>query len=335
MILRKIARPMLASAFVASGAELLRAPRHAAATVQPMLDSGRDALPAPVADRVPQNAATAMRIAGAVQVGGGVLLATGKAPRFASAVLATTLVPVTVYDGAFWTETDPVRREARKVGLIKNVGLLGGALIASADTAGEPSLAWRTRNTVQEARVAGLVAAKEAQVAGKLGKRAAKRTARRAARHALRSGGHPVAALALPAVARVGKHAVTHLNGDSPEENLHELAERAAVVADKARGRAEVAAVKVQANAPVVAAKVRNRADEAAERIADRAPLVADRAREGTEHAKDLAISLGEKAREQAPVVADRAREGAEQAKDLAEETGRKVKTRWRERRAS
>lgn len=333
MIVRTIARPLLASAFVASGAQLLRAPAPAVDTVQPLIDSGRDALPDQVAGAVPANAATAMRIAGAVQIGGGVLLATGRVPRLASGILAATLVPVTVYDGAFWTETDPVRREARKVGLVKNVGLLGGVLIASADTAGEPSLAWRTRNVAQQARVAGLVAAREGQLAGSLGRRATKRAARRAARTALRSHGHPVLALTLPLTARIGSTAVRQLHAESTGEQWQEFGERAADLADRAKDRAEIAAVTVRANAPLVAEKARHRAEEAAVVLADRAPVVADKAREGTEQARELAVAWGERARDQAPVVAEKAREGAEHAKDLAGDAARTVRSRWRGRR--
>lgn len=310
VILRKIARPLLASAFIASGAELLRAKPQVAETVQPMVDTGRDALPAPVANKLPANAATAMRIAGAVQVGGGVLLATGKMPRVASGALAVSLLPVTAYDAAFFTETDPVRREARKVGLIKNAGLLGGVLIASADTAGEPSVAWRTRHAVAEAKVAGQIAAKEATLTGQAGKRAAKKAAKRAAKQTLRAHGHPVAALAVPIAVKAGSSAVAHAREDG-HDDLHDLGERAAVLADKARGKAEVAAVKAKANAPIVAEKARNRAEEAALKLADRAPVVADEAKQ---RAEDLAGKVAERA----PVVAEKARTGAEQAKEKA-----------------
>ncbi|MFZ2511201.1 MAG: DoxX family membrane protein [Gordonia sp. (in: high G+C Gram-positive bacteria)] len=327
MILRKIARPLLATAFIASGADLLRAKPAVAATVQPMVDTGRQALPDQISGKLPANASTAMRVAGVVQVGGGILLATGKAPRLASAALATTLIPVTVYDGAFWTETDPVRREARKVGLIKNVGLLGGVLIATADTEGKPSAAWRAQHAVAEAQFAANIAAKEASLAGSVSKRRLKKAAKSAAKASLRSHGHPAVALALPLAARVGSTAVHHVHADASEER-HELAERASDAADKVWDKAELAAVQAKAKAPIVAAKVRNRADEAAEQFAHRAPILVDEAKVRAEH-------LATKAKEQAPVVAEKAREGAEVAKERAEEVTREVRKRWRDRQAS
>ena len=49
MILRTIARPLLASAFVVSGIDALRARPATVDTAQPLVDAGRDALPAEVA----------------------------------------------------------------------------------------------------------------------------------------------------------------------------------------------------------------------------------------------------------------------------------------------
>ena len=75
----------------------------------------------------------------------GILLATGKFPRVASVVLAGTLIPTTAAGTDFWNEADPVKKEAQRNAFIKNVGLLGGVLLAAVDTEGKPSLAWRGR----------------------------------------------------------------------------------------------------------------------------------------------------------------------------------------------
>lgn len=305
MILRKIARPLLASAFVASGAQLLRAPAPIVESVQPMVDTGHAALPAGVASKVPADAATAMRAAGAVQIGGGLLLATGRFPRVASSVLAASLVPVTVYDTAFWTENDPVRREARKVGLVKNLGLLGGVLIASADTAGQPSLAWRTRRAAEDAERA---VAKELRTAENTGKRAMKRAARKAAKHSLVAQGHPLTALAVPLAAKAGAAAVGRVEHHA-DADLHQLGERAAVAADKAKGAADKAKGKAKAAA-----------ESAAATVADRAPVLMD-------EAKTRAEALAGTAAEQAPVL-------AAQAREQAVETGQKVARRVRKAQA-
>ena len=235
MILRTIARPLLASAFVASGVDAMRARPATVDTAQPFVDAGRDALPTEVAAVVPANAATAMRVNGGLQIAGGVLLATGRVPRVASAVLAGTLIPTTVYDGAFWTETDPVRREARKVSFIKNLGLLGGVMIASADTEGKPSLAWRGRRKAAEAKLA--------------------------------------VAAALPVGTKAGSSAWSQLadratdDAHALREQAHEWGEVAAELADRGRDQAETFAAKVADYAPVVVDQLREGTEEVGRRV--------------------------------------------------------------------
>ena len=59
---------------------------------------------------VPSNAETFARVNAAVQIGGGLLLATGKLPRLASAALAFSVVPGSLGGHMFWNETDPSAR---------------------------------------------------------------------------------------------------------------------------------------------------------------------------------------------------------------------------------
>ena len=79
MLVRRIARPLLSAAFIGQGIEALRDVKPAAETVQPALDAAQ-ALPSSVADQIPDNAVTVARINAAVQIGGGLLLATGRIP---------------------------------------------------------------------------------------------------------------------------------------------------------------------------------------------------------------------------------------------------------------
>ncbi|CAJ1503912.1 DoxX family protein [[Mycobacterium] burgundiense] len=144
MLLRRIARPLLAAAFIGQGVEALRSPKPAADAAQPALD-GLQKLPEPVSSNVPQNAETVAQINAAVQIGGGLLLATGKVPRLAAAALAATIVPGNLGAHMFWNETDPERKAQKRREFLTDVSLLGGLMIASADTAGKPSLGWRGR----------------------------------------------------------------------------------------------------------------------------------------------------------------------------------------------
>src|SRR5271170_4251651 len=144
MLIRRIARPLLSAVFIGQGVETLRNPTATLEATEPTIAALRT-LPEPVGDMVPSNPETAARINAAVQVGGGLLLATGKLPRIASAALAFTVVPGSLGAHLFWNEDDPERKAQKRRDLLTDLSLLGGLIIASADTAGKPSLGWRGR----------------------------------------------------------------------------------------------------------------------------------------------------------------------------------------------
>ncbi|MBX3285922.1 MAG: DoxX family protein, partial [Actinobacteria bacterium] len=92
-----------------------------------------------------------VRANGAVQVGAGLLLATGRFPRAASTALAITLVPTTVAGHPFW-ELEGDERRAQRIHFLKNCGLLGGLILAAVDTEGRPGIAYRARHARDEAK---------------------------------------------------------------------------------------------------------------------------------------------------------------------------------------
>jgi uncharacterized membrane protein YphA (DoxX/SURF4 family) len=140
---------MLASTFIARGVDSLRSPKTAADAARPTLD-GLGKLPEPVGTSIPTNAETVARVTAAVQVGAGLLLATGRLPRFASSALALSMVPGSLGEHAFWAETDPQRKSAERRAFLADVGLLGGLIIAAVDTEGKPSLGWRGRRAARK-----------------------------------------------------------------------------------------------------------------------------------------------------------------------------------------
>jgi putative oxidoreductase len=150
---RTIARPMLASMFVVGGVNALRNPDKLAIRAKPVLDRVL-----PLLDRVapqlpvPHDHETLVRLNGAVHVGAGAALATGRAPRISAAVLAATLVPTTLGGHRFWEEQDPTTRTQQRLNFFKNVSMLGGLLIAAGDTDGKPGVAWRARRAAKDAR---------------------------------------------------------------------------------------------------------------------------------------------------------------------------------------
>jgi putative oxidoreductase len=114
-VMRLIARPMLASMFVVGGLDSVRNAKEkadAAAPVTerivPLAEKAAPQLP------IPSDPATLVRINGAAQVVAGLLLATGKAPRLSSTVLAATLVPTTAAGHRFWEVEDPEQRASQK-----------------------------------------------------------------------------------------------------------------------------------------------------------------------------------------------------------------------------
>ena len=146
-LLRRIARPMLASMFVSGGIDTLRNPDPRIKKAEPIVARIADILP----DGAPKDVATLVRIDAAVKVGAGLLLASGRAPRVAAAALAGSLLPTTVAGHPFWQHEDPAERVNQRTHFLKNVSMLGGLLIAAADTEGNPSLGWRARHLRRKA----------------------------------------------------------------------------------------------------------------------------------------------------------------------------------------
>lgn len=159
--IRALARPMLASMFIAGGLDAVRNPESKVSKSDRILD--------PLAEQVPAleqlDSAEVVRLNGAVQVAGGALLAMGKLPRLASAALAASLVPTTLAGHRFWEEDDPKARANQQIHFLKNVSMLGGLLISLFDREGEPSAAWRAKHAAEHVSIKAEHAKKEAGLA--------------------------------------------------------------------------------------------------------------------------------------------------------------------------
>jgi putative oxidoreductase len=168
-LVRRIARPMLAAMFVAGGLDQLKHPGRKADTARPLVEKLAPAM------GLPDDTELLVRANGAAMIGAGSLLALGRLPRLASTVLVATVVPTTLAAHPFWQEHDPEIRAQQKVQFLKNLGLLGGLLLAAVDTEGRPGLAYRAhmvndtahraaRQTRREARHVAHAAAREAKL---------------------------------------------------------------------------------------------------------------------------------------------------------------------------
>jgi putative oxidoreductase len=149
-VLRRFARPMLASSFITAGYDAVRDPARPAPEVKSVVEPVASSI-APRTSLLPENPEQLVRLAGAVQLSAGVLLALGRLPRLASLALAAALVPTTLAAPRYWTIEDPAERAEQRLRFLKNTSMLGGLLLAAADTHGKPSLAYRTRSAAGHA----------------------------------------------------------------------------------------------------------------------------------------------------------------------------------------
>ena len=172
-VLRAVARPMLASIFVIQGFDTMLHPERVAQRAEPVV--------APLTELVPGVPATtedAVRLNGAVQFAAGSLLALDIFPRLSALAIAVTLVPTTAAGHRFWEVEDDKERAQQRIQFLKNLSIFGGLLIATADTGGRPSLAWRSRYAVRSARRDVALATRAAKVSGRAGARAGRASAR-------------------------------------------------------------------------------------------------------------------------------------------------------------
>ncbi|MGW0638469.1 DoxX family protein [Nocardia salmonicida] len=298
---RRIARALLGTTFVAAGVNGLMNQKPRAAAANALADKGRTGLPDALAARVPDDPSQFVRINSAAQVVGGLLLASGRAPRPAALVLAATVVPGTVTEQDFWAETDPDRKAAKRVGFLKDLGLLGGLMIAAADTEGKPSLGWRARRAFsrEEPRIAAEGAALAA--AAKV------------------RGAH---------LADVAHEQGAHLAEAANERGaaLAEIArERGPQLAEAVRNRGAHLVEVAKDRGPEVAEAVRTRGAHLVDVAKDRGPEVAEAAR-------TRGAQIAEVAKEKGPELAEAARERGTCLVDAARERGSELAAAARER---
>jgi uncharacterized membrane protein YphA (DoxX/SURF4 family) len=296
MLIRRIARPMLAATFITRGVDALRSPKPAADAARPALE-GLSKLPGPVGQNVPTNPETVAKVTAGVQIGAGLLLAVGRLPRLSSAALAVSVVPGSLGGHAFWNETDPTRKAAERRALITDVGLIGGLIIASVDTEGKPSLGWRGRRAARKVseRVSGVLPSGPD------------------------SGG---ALIDSELVDRVGHGLQTglHVGAERGREFAHVALERGTELADVASERGSEFADVARERAPKLAKKARKRGNKLAE-------ITQDRGAEWADVARERAPQLAKAARERSAELAELAQERGAELAELAQERGSDLAT--------
>ena len=171
-VVRRIARPLLATQFVLSGLDAYRHPAARAAKAAPMVAKVAPSL------GLPNDPELVVRANGAVMAGAGTMLAAGKLPRLSALALVLSLVPTSLTGHPFWTVKDPKQRARQRIQLQKDLSMLGGLLLAVVDTGGKPGLGWRARHAAKDAKRSAGAAKRETALIAKAARREA-----RAARH--------------------------------------------------------------------------------------------------------------------------------------------------------
>lgn len=139
MLVRRLARPMLASWYVHDGLDAVRTPAPHVAVARPVADRVTTALGrAPLPDRT---LAWAVRAHGAATMLAGAGLALGRAPRSSAAALAVLTLPLVVAQQPF---ASPRKIDKERVGpFVHALGGTGAAILAAVDLEGRPGVAWR------------------------------------------------------------------------------------------------------------------------------------------------------------------------------------------------
>ena len=93
MLVRRIARPLLATPFVYGGISTLRKPQDRVPGARPIVEAIAETADKQLPVQVPRDVEPYVKINAGVQVGAGTLLALGRLPRLTALLLAGSTVP--------------------------------------------------------------------------------------------------------------------------------------------------------------------------------------------------------------------------------------------------
>ncbi len=189
-LLRFVARGLFATYFIAEGVKAASKPAELApdaeryvSSVTPMVQR---VLPADIAVYVPEKAETWVRMAGIAQVAGGAMYATGLGRRLGALLIAKASVlnlAMALPDKGAPKAT----KQAARPDVLRSAALLGAAVIATQDTEGKPSMAWRAEQAAKEAERKAVAAGEDATRSAKKAAAKAEKEGKKLAKKARRS----------------------------------------------------------------------------------------------------------------------------------------------------
>jgi putative oxidoreductase len=151
MLVRRIARPLLAAPFIYGGISTLRKPQDRVPGAAPVVEKIAETADKQLPVQVPRDVQQWVQADAAIKVAAGSLFALNKLPRVTALVLSASIVPTTLAGHRFWEHEDPTERFGQISNFLKNAGLLGGLLLAAVDTEGKPSVGYRARRAATKA----------------------------------------------------------------------------------------------------------------------------------------------------------------------------------------
>jgi putative oxidoreductase len=181
MLVRRIARPLLASSFIFGGIDTLRNPQSRVPGARPVVEKVAEQADKQLPVQVPRDVEQWVKIDAAVKVGAGALFALGRLPRLSALTLAASIVPTTLAGHRFW-EADGAAKQGQLIHFLKNLGLLGGLLLAAVDTEGKPSVGYRARRAAKKAADSTEKSLEKAQKRAAKAQKQAKKASRKQAK---------------------------------------------------------------------------------------------------------------------------------------------------------
>ena len=151
MLVRRIARPLLAAPFVYGGISTLRKPQDRVPGARPVVEKIAETADKQLPVELPRDVEQWVKADAVIKVAAGSLFALNKFPRLTAVVLSASIVPTTLAGHRFWEHDDPTEQFGQISNFVKNTGLLGGLLLAAVDTEGKPSVGYRTRRAAKRA----------------------------------------------------------------------------------------------------------------------------------------------------------------------------------------
>lgn len=152
MLIRRIARPLLASWFVSEGLDAARRPSAHVAFARPAVEALLErttGVPRPSDAQL----RTIIQAHGLATALAALALALGRAPRTAALALAALTLPLAAASmpGGKGAKLAPEASRERRDRFVRSLAFTGAALIAGVDAEGRPGVSWRLANAREQA----------------------------------------------------------------------------------------------------------------------------------------------------------------------------------------